>query len=72
MPLVEVTMAEGRTPEQVRALLHAVTQAVHESVDAPIPSIRVVVREVPRTHWSAGGVTIAERDQAAANEQVRS
>ena len=30
-------------------------------VDAPVESIRVVVREVPTTHWAAGDVTIAER-----------
>ena len=31
------------------------------TVDAPVESIRVVVREVPTTHWGAGDVTIAER-----------
>lgn len=54
-------MVEGRTPEQVRALISAVTLAVHETVDAPVENIRVVVREVPTTHWAAGDVTIAER-----------
>jgi 4-oxalocrotonate tautomerase len=61
VPLVEVTMVEGRTPEQVLALISAVTLAVHETVDAPVENIRVVVREVPTTHWAAGDVTIAER-----------
>jgi len=28
-----------------------------------VESVRVVVREVPTTHWSAGDVTIAERRQ---------
>lgn len=54
-------MVQGRTPEQVRALISALTLAVHETVDAPVESIRVVVREVPTTHWAAGDVTIAER-----------
>ena len=54
-------MVEGRTPQQVRALISALTLAVHETVDAPVESIRVVVREVPTTHWAAGDVTIAER-----------
>lgn len=61
MPLVEVTMVEGRTPEQVRALISALTTAVVESVAAPRENVRVVVREVPATHWAAGDVTIAER-----------
>lgn len=61
MPLVEVTMVEGRTPEQLRALISALTTAVVETVDAPRDAVRVVVREVPTTHWAAGDVTIAER-----------
>jgi 4-oxalocrotonate tautomerase len=61
MPLIEVTMVEGRTPQQVRALISSLTHAAAEAVDAPVESIRVVVREVPATHWAAGDVTIAER-----------
>lgn len=61
MPLIEVTMVEGRTPQQVRALISALTHVTSETVDAPVESIRVVVREVPTTHWAAGDVTIAER-----------
>lgn len=62
MPLVEVTLVEGRSPQQLRTLISKLTHAVTTSVDAPVESVRVVVREVPRTHWAAGDVTIAERD----------
>jgi 4-oxalocrotonate tautomerase len=65
MPLVEITLAEGRRPGELRSLMSAVTQAVHESVGAPVATIRVVLREVPKTHWSAGDVTIAEREAAS-------
>ena len=61
MPLIEVTLVEGRTAQEVRALISALTAAAAESVDAPVESIRVVVREVPPTHWAASDVTIAER-----------
>lgn len=61
MPLIEVTLVEGRSAEQLRALIHGLTQAASDSVDAPVASIRVVVREVPPTHWAAGDVTVAER-----------
>lgn len=61
MPLIEVTLVEGRTPEQLRALIHGLTHAASEAVDAPLDSVRIVVREVPATHWAAGDVTIAER-----------
>lgn len=65
MPLVEVTMVEGRTPEQVRALISALTRAVVDTVDAPVQNVRVVVREVPATHWAAGDVTVAERQSSS-------
>lgn len=61
MPLIEVTLAQGRTPEQLRALLHKLTYAAHEALDTPVSTIRVVIREVPPTHWAAGDVTLAER-----------
>ncbi len=66
MPLVEVTLVEGRTPEQLRSLISTLTDAVVTSVGAPREAIRVVLREVPATHWAAGDVTIAERTAAAA------
>ncbi|CQD18692.1 4-oxalocrotonate tautomerase [Mycobacterium europaeum] len=61
MPLVEVTLVEGRTPEQLRALITGLTDAVEMAIGAARESIRVVLREVPATHWAAGDVTIAER-----------
>lgn len=61
MPLVEVTVVAGRTPEQLRELLHRLHTAVHESLDAAPASIRVIIREVPAAHWSAGDMTIEER-----------
>ncbi|HEY4854255.1 MAG TPA: 2-hydroxymuconate tautomerase [Streptosporangiaceae bacterium] len=61
MPLVEVTLAEGRTPEQIRSLIHELHEAVIRAVAAPPENVRVIVREVPATHWAAGGVTISER-----------
>ena len=59
MPLVEVTLAEGRTPAQIRALLHELHAAVVRAVDAAPASVRVIVWEVPAGHWSAGDVTLA-------------
>jgi tautomerase-like protein len=41
MPPVQVNMAVGRTDEQKRALLSAITEAVQTSIGAPLASIRV-------------------------------
>jgi 4-oxalocrotonate tautomerase len=61
MPFIDVTIAEGRSAQQIRSLVHELTEAAHRTLDAPLDAIRVVVREVPETHWAAGDVTIAER-----------
>ena len=65
MPLIEVTLVQGRSPEQLRALISGLTRAAAQAVGAPLQNVRVVVREVPATHWAAGDVTIAERTAAA-------
>ncbi len=65
MPLIEVTLVEGRSPAQLRTLVSALTQAAVDAVDAPLESVRVILREVPATHFAAGDVTIAERRGAA-------
>jgi 4-oxalocrotonate tautomerase len=61
MPLVEITLIEGRSPEMLRALIRAVTSAVQESLRVPRETIRVIIREVPATHWAIGGETMEER-----------
>ena len=67
MPLIEVTLAEGRSPEQIRTMMHEVHEAVLRTVDTRSQHIRVIVREVPRTHWATGDLTLHEMD--AAGEQ---
>jgi 4-oxalocrotonate tautomerase len=62
VPLVEVTLGAGRTPDQVRALIHEVHEAVARTVGARSDHIRVIVREVPRDHWATGDVTLSEMD----------
>ncbi|MEY4130613.1 MAG: hypothetical protein RLZZ31_737 [Actinomycetota bacterium] len=56
MPLIQINMLEGRTPEQKKALLAAVTEAVHTSIGAPLPSIRVWVQEFAPADYMAEGV----------------
>jgi 4-oxalocrotonate tautomerase len=65
MPLIEVTVVQGRTPLQLRALITGLTDAAETALGAPRATIRVVLREVPDTHWAAGDVTMAERNKGS-------
>ena len=61
MPLVEVSLVEGRTQEQIRSLIHELHEAVIRALAAPPANVRILVRELPAAHWAAGDITIAER-----------
>jgi len=65
VPQIDVTLSAGRTPGQIRALIHEVHEAVVRTVNAQPEHVRVVVHEVPRTHWATGDVTLTEMDAAA-------
>ncbi|SFO37496.1 MULTISPECIES: tautomerase family protein [Actinomadura] len=64
MPLVHISLAEGRPPDQVRALIGEVHDAVVRATGTDPARVRVLVHELPSTHWAAGGVTLAEREAA--------
>jgi 4-oxalocrotonate tautomerase len=59
MPLIQVTLAKGRTPEQLDSLGKALTAAAEEAIDARRESIRVVITECEPEHWFAAGESLA-------------
>jgi 4-oxalocrotonate tautomerase len=63
MPLIEVHLARGRTEQQKRALMQALTDAVQESIGAPLASIRVWIHEFAPEEYMAGGEVLADRAQ---------
>lgn len=64
MPIVEITLAEGRAAGKVRDLIGGVHAAVVDALQVAPEKVRVVVHEVPRTHFAVGGVTKAEAAEA--------
>lgn len=56
MPLVEVTMIEGRPADKRRKLIAALTETVITTLDAPRETVRVVIcDEVPGENWGVAG-----------------
>jgi 4-oxalocrotonate tautomerase len=60
MPFVQVSIMEGRPPEKIKALIENVTDTVAETLDAPKQNVRVLVTEMPKTHWGIAGVPASE------------
>ena len=59
MPLIQVSIIEGRPKEKVAELIGNITQTVSETLDAPVENIRVLVTEIPKTHWGKAGKPIS-------------
>lgn len=64
MPIIEVTLVEGRTQETKEGLIRALTDATEKSIGAARQSIRVILREIPDTHFAVAGETFAARRSA--------
>jgi 4-oxalocrotonate tautomerase len=65
MPLIEVSIARGRSSEQLRSLINELHLAAEKAVGAVPDNTTVIIREIDHEHWSRGNQTIAERHQAA-------
>jgi len=61
MPLIEIHLLEGRTEDQKKALLTAVTQAVHKSIGAPVETIRIWIEEFTPKDYMAAGVWYGDK-----------
>ncbi|MGI9606670.1 MAG: 2-hydroxymuconate tautomerase [Acidimicrobiales bacterium] len=72
MPLVNVHMAQGRTVEQKKALMEAITQAMEAHAGAPRESIRVWIDEFPNTDYMAAGELLADKQARLARERAES
>jgi 4-oxalocrotonate tautomerase len=57
MPFAQIYMVEGRTPEQKKAVIEKVSQALVEATGAPIANVRVWIHEVPKENWGISGVS---------------
>lgn len=61
MPLIQVNMLEGRTDEQKKELLHAISDAVRDTLGLPEEAIRVWIYDVPMNQFISGGMIAADR-----------
>jgi 4-oxalocrotonate tautomerase len=71
MPLVQITLIAGRDDATVQTCMKKVAQTIHETLGAPLNSIRVIVNQVPANQWLVGDRTREEMDRAAAEATTR-
>lgn len=61
MPMVQVTMLEGRTPDQKRKLAKRITDALVEEASARREAIVIAFHDVAKESYASGGVLMADR-----------
>ncbi|MBX3657635.1 MAG: 4-oxalocrotonate tautomerase [Ramlibacter sp.] len=61
MPTIRVEMFEGRTPEQKKHLVRALTQAAVESLGIKPTAVDVILHEVKKSDWATGGELWSEK-----------
>ena len=60
MPFINVKMLEGRTHEQKKALVKAITDAMVDICDTQPDGVMVVIEDVARDHWGRNGKLLSE------------
>lgn len=55
MPLIQVTMVEGRTTAQKEALIRNLSDALAQTLEVPLERVRVAIYEVGADSWGIAG-----------------
>jgi 4-oxalocrotonate tautomerase len=61
MPLVQITMLQGRTVDQKRKIAQRITDAMVEEAGAKREAIVVTFVEVSKESYASGGVLMADK-----------
>jgi 4-oxalocrotonate tautomerase len=61
MPVIHVHMFEGRTLDQKRKLVAAMTEAVVKSLDAKPETVQILIHENSKSNVSAAGVLHSDK-----------
>ena len=61
MPFIEVKMLPGRSDDQKKKLVAAITDAIVDICQSPRDGTMVVIEEYESDHWAVGGQLVSER-----------
>lgn len=62
MPIVQISLVQGRTPERKEELIKNVTNAVAETLRISKERVHVVLHEMPKENIGRGGVPLSKID----------
>jgi 4-oxalocrotonate tautomerase len=62
MPIVQISMIAGRTPEKKEQLIKKVTEAIVEVLQIPEERVHIVLNDVPKENIGRGGIPLSKID----------
>jgi 4-oxalocrotonate tautomerase len=65
MPVVTVQAWEGRTVDQKRRLVEAITKAMVEIYDSTQQNTNILIYDVPKTNWGRDGKLSSDAEASA-------
>jgi 4-oxalocrotonate tautomerase len=60
MPVVQVSVWEGMTPENKKKTVEVITK-VFEDLGIPKEAVTIIIYEAPKSNWATGGQLHSER-----------
>lgn len=61
MPMIHVEMFAGRTVEQKRALVKALTEAFVATAGGTPQSVQIILTDIEKSEWATAGVFAADK-----------
>ena len=63
MPIIQITILEGRDQETIETCMKNIAHTVRDSLGVPLTSIRIVVNEVPKNRFAVGDTLKSEMQE---------
>jgi 4-oxalocrotonate tautomerase len=60
MPIVNIQILQGRPESKIKDLIGNVTDTVANTLEVPKERVRIIVTEVPKSHWGIAGVAVSD------------
>jgi len=60
MPIVQIELIPGRTPEKKEELIKNVTDAIVNTLQVPKDAVHIILHEVPKENIGHGGVPLTK------------
>ncbi|NNU82837.1 4-oxalocrotonate tautomerase [Geobacillus sp. BMUD] len=61
MPIVHIYLLEGRPEEKIQGVIREVTDTISTVLGSPKENVRVIVSEVPKSHWGVAGIPMSDK-----------